>query len=261
MPNAPRSTRTYRKRRTTTARRYARKPSTQVPRRKRRSYARNSQRKPVERAVYAPQAPQRQVGNLPFSKVFHARLPWVWDTDLTTPATSLAGSLYYVLNSVYDPDAGVGGHQPMQYDQLSGIYRSYIVHACKLDLEFTNPTSDAMYVGYNLYHTDSNLQASGKTLWHIKELSRATVRPIVDSGKQRQKFSIYIPIHKLLGIPKVVYTSDRASYSAAWNANPAKLAVVEPFAINTAGVATTVHFSIKLTYYTELYDYLPQGTS
>lgn len=231
---------------------------TQRYRKKRSKYT--TPKKPTEKAVYTLSV-QRQRGPLPFAKVFHIKTPWCWDSDITTPATTLAGSLFYKLNDMNDPDIAVGGHQPMQWDQLTGIYKAYIVHACKVELEFNNPNSDSMYVGFNLYHSDSNVQAANKSLYHIMEMSRTRVKSIVDSGEQKQKFSFTVPIWKLMGIPKATYLADRANYGALTTSAPAKLAVLEPFALSTNGAAQTVHLKMRLTFMAEMYDYLPQAQS
>lgn len=218
---------------------------------------------PLSGGVYKAAYPQKQVGYLPFAKVFHARLPYVAAATFSTPATGLAGSYTYRLNSIFDPDFTGVGTQPQQYDQLAGIYGSYIVHAAKVDLEFSNPTNDSLFVGMNFYHNESLSGAimNGKALSTISEHRNTRMVPLVNSGKQTRKLSMYVPIHTLLGIPKVVYTSDRENYASLIGANPFRSAYLEVLLLDNAGVSTGVYIRTSITYYVELYNFIVQAQS
>ncbi|AXH74082.1 MAG: capsid protein [Incitativirus reperis] len=212
--------------------------------------------------VYRPAKPGKQIGFLPFAQTMHVRLPWVWNIQgYTSPAGATAGAVYYRLNSLYDPDSAAGGHQPMQYDQLTGIYRSYLVHACKIELEFTNPSADGLFVGYGVYDSALTTGSSGKGLDYIGEMRNAVMKPLNNSGSQTQKFSIYVPINKIMQVPKVVYTSDRGQYASPYNASPTAAPLLEVLVLSTTGSAISCNTRMRLVYYAEMFDSITQAQS
>jgi len=256
MPYAPRPKRVLRKRRAP-----ARKPRSRYPKAPSRKRAPG---KPTARALYAPAQPLRQVGYLPFAPVLRARLPYVESLVLSSPPTGYAGTYVFNLNSCYDPNQTSTGHQPAQWDQLTGIYKSYLVHGCLVDLEFSNPNQDGLYVGYGLNSTDTyNVQSDplGKQVDQIGELRNCLIRPIMNTGRQKQRFRTYVPIHKLVAKPKMVFNADRASYAASVSSNPAKIANMSVIVVDRHSATTTVDVRVRLTYYVEMYDYSAQVQS
>lgn len=217
-------------------------------------------------AVYRPAKPQRQVGYHPFSTVFQARLHYGHSFGINAPATSTtaASPPRFLLNSVFDPDFSGVGHQPMQYDQLTGVYKRYLVHACKVELEFSNPNADALYVGYSLYNGTgghATTTAASLDLGTLTERRNVVMKPLVNSGKQVTKMAIYVPMATLFDVPRVVYNSDRTLYSAAVTANPTAFAFLQILALDPNGGTTGCTVKMNLTYYTELYDIVPQAAS
>lgn len=47
-------------------------------------------------------------------------------------------------NSVFDPEAAVGGGQPLGFDQITPLYGAYRVHACKVRFTVCNNSTAAM---------------------------------------------------------------------------------------------------------------------
>lgn len=210
-------------------------------------------RNPV--ATVRPVRAQVQRGYLPFAPRFFAKLPWSYTSSLAAPGTQLAGTVYYRLNSLYDPDYGAGGHQPMQFDQLCpGIYTRYHVKAAKVVLRFTNPSADGLYVGYNLYRQgQTNGNANGKSLGAIKEMRRAVMAPLNNTGSQTKVFTVYVPLYVLADTPKIVYDTDLDSYAAPYNQNPTGGELyVQPLVLDATGGTASVTFDITITYYAVL---------
>lgn len=204
--------------------------------------------------VYKTPQPGRQIGYLPFAQTMRVRLPWVWSSGLTSPTLG-AGSIYYRLNSLFDPDNAVGGHQPMQYDQLCpAVYQSYIVYGCKVEIEYNNPLSDGLYVGYGVYNSAINTGGAGLKLDHLGERRDITMRPLNNTGSQVTKFSIYVPLHTVMQQSKEQYMTDLANNGAAYNANPASAPLLELLALSSTGIAISCNFRLRMTYYSKLYD-------
>lgn len=186
-----------------------------------------------------------------------ARLPWSHNTGFAAPGGSVSGTVSYRLSSIYDPDPSAlpgSGGQPRQFDQISGLYGKYIVHGASFTLEFTNPSADGLYVGYGLNYTGDSGGFSGYTLQALTEQRNVRLKAIHNSGSQKAVFSLYVPIHRLFGIPKIVYNTDRANFGAAINANPALMAFVAPIVLDTTGGTANCNLRIGVTYYVELTD-------
>lgn len=258
MPYAPRAKRVFKKRRAPARKprsRYAKAPA------RKRGIATG---KPVGRALYSPAQPSRQIGYLPFAPRMQVRLPYVETLTIAAPGSGVAGTYVFRLNSLYDPNLTQTGHQPMQYDQLTGIYRSYIVRGCKVDLEFSDPSGDGLFVGYNVTSTDTYSaagDATNKTLDAICEMRNSTVKPIVNTGSQTKKFSQYFPIAKLMQKPSLIYNADRALYAAAYSASPTKEANLSLIVLDSRLGTASVLVRVRLTYFAEMYDQIPQSQS
>lgn len=50
-------------------------------------------------------------------------------------------------NSVFDPEYAVGGHQPLGFDQLAGLYNKYNVHSARVEVTAYN-NSDTSAAGH-----------------------------------------------------------------------------------------------------------------
>lgn len=212
-------------------------------------------------AVVRPERPILQRGLLPFARSYRVRIPYSHETGHITSLGTASTGQAYRLNSLFDPDWTGTGHQPMQFDQLAGLYNKYMVYACKVDVEVSNPTTDGMYVGYNCYSAGSN-QGSGYTLGDLAELRNCKMYPLNNSGSQVRRFSVYVPIHNLLGIPKLVYNTDRDNYAADVTTNPAVYAAINFLALDSTNSATnSANWKITLTYYAEFYEFKTQTRS
>lgn len=261
--HATRSTRTRRAA-------YRRKKPAAAPRRRRVPARRGAglfSAKPAGQATYAPPAPQRQRGFLPFATSYNVRLPWSHTSGFTAPALQVSGVLGdYSLSSAYDPDQTGVGHQPMQWDQLSGLYKRYMVHGAKFTLEFSNPTADGLFVGYGIRFTGDPGPHSGYTLDVLAERRNVVMRPIQNTGTQKVVFSQYIPLHRVFGLPKMIYNADRETFSGltgnlGTGSNPSRHVLMTPLIVDSTGGTATVTVRIGVVFYASLYEPLWQSQS
>lgn len=93
--------------------------------------------------------------NIPhgFNTNYTVRLTYADVTNHTFSAIASSGSKYWSLNSIYDPDASGGGHQPMMRDLWASQYDYYTVLACHYHIEVYNCSNDNIgwtVVGTNL---------------------------------------------------------------------------------------------------------------
>lgn len=242
-----------------------------APRRKTRRTARRTRRAPLLTgkpigARYAPPQPQNQRGYLPFATAYNVRLPYAHTTGFAAPGSSLSGTFDFSLSSAYDPDQTGIGHQPMMWDQLSGLYRRYMTHAAVFTLEFTNPTADGLFVGYAIRYTGDAGGHGAKTLDQLSEYRNVVMKPIQNTGSQKVVFRQYVPLHKVFGLPKMIYNADRATFSGltgnfGTGTNPLRHVLLCPLIVDSTGGTTSCNVRIGVTFYSTLYDPLWQAQS
>ena len=93
--------------------------------------------------------------NIPhgFNNTYTVRLTYADVTNHTFSGAAGSGSQYWSLNSIYDPNASGGGHQPLMRDLWASQYDYYTVLACHYHIEVYNCGSDNIgwtVVGTNL---------------------------------------------------------------------------------------------------------------
>lgn len=114
-------------------------------------------RRPRRRIVMARTLP---IGGLP--RTYLAKLRY--SSQFTLDATDLVyDSKAFKLNSLYDPDNSLGGHQPYGFDQLMAYYSKFTVIACKATLSFVSSSGGAVSTpGYfaQIHNTSATVTAS-----------------------------------------------------------------------------------------------------
>lgn len=205
-----------------------------------------------------------QRGYLPFpAGGYFARLPYVDESYLSADGTAgTSAVVQYRLNSVYDPAVAVGGNQPLQYDTLTALYSTYLVHGAKVMITFTNPSADGMYVGYRVRSSYNTTVSSGVSIPRFKELSDQQLVPVNNTGAQVRTLTFYVPIYQILGVTQQQYKNDYTIYGASTAANPSMTAFLDVVAFSTiAGNTDTVRYSVKIVYYTQFSAYVSPAQS
>lgn len=85
-------------------------------------------------------------GRTGFPTQLYTKLKYTQTVTLNGASGTISGNVFSG-NSLFDPDASGIGHQPYFYDQLTGVYNSYIVYASKIEImSGTNSSVDARIV-------------------------------------------------------------------------------------------------------------------
>lgn len=88
-----------------------------------------------------------------FNNTYTVRLTYADVTNHVFSGAGGSGSQYWSLNSIYDPNASGGGHQPLMRDLWASQYDYYTVLACHYHIEIYNCAADSIgwtVVGTNL---------------------------------------------------------------------------------------------------------------
>lgn len=80
-------------------------------------------------------------GKLAFPQEMRTKLRYVETFDLE-PTSQTAAGFSLLANGMYDPEVGVGGHQPRGFDQYTALYQKFTVKSSKISVTFA-------YEGYN----------------------------------------------------------------------------------------------------------------
>lgn len=62
-----------------------------------------------------------------FPRILRTKLVYSEEIELTGASAGASISHRYIANSIFDPTAAVGGHQPMFHDQYANVYKRYRV--------------------------------------------------------------------------------------------------------------------------------------
>lgn len=164
---------------------------------------------------------------------------------LTGPNTNLSYEQIFSLNSLFKPDVTNTGHQPYGFDTMAVLYNNYLVHGCRVDLEWYDPTADGVIVGYRIQGSS----VSASTVSALEEAPWTTLKSISNTGDQKVIQRIFIQNPQCLGLTKDQYTSDTNQYGAAVTASPTQQTYLRLAVLSTqGGASSSIKLKITLTY-------------
>lgn len=161
----------------------------------------------------------------------------------------------YRLNSIYDPEIALGGHQPMWRDQYDALYNKYRVFRCKYEFKICAINSNGTplrVVTLSSAQQPSSLPSTITTAWE----QNRTGNRLIPSGSDKittMRGNISLPY--LQGQTSVAFKGDDDNASGM-GGDPVNWAVLRFLAESANSSAETVQYSIdvKLTYFVEFFD-------
>lgn len=129
--------------------------------------------------------------------------------ETVTSATTAGTSTRYLLNtnSCNDPNAGIGGHQPMGYDQYSPLYQHYTVLSADVKVTFvphnTNNGDGTTWICADLVPNSGSNKASFSALMEPNSSNGVPVGAF--NTKSQVSFRRYIDNAKFLGMTRSQY--------------------------------------------------------
>lgn len=181
----------------------------------------------------------------PFPQRKYAKMVMVQNLALVAPVTNLSYEYIYRLNSTFAPDlTGASGRQPYGRDTLAALYSYYQVMSAHIELEFYDTDQDGCIVGYQVQGDT----ISGLTVSQIDERPWAKCTSMSNTGEQKKKYFIKVPMSTALGVTHSQYKNDTSQYASAYNASPTQGVYLRLFALSTVGAtATNLKLRVKLT--------------
>lgn len=194
----------------------------------------------------------------------NVKMVFEYFTGLTASTTqnNFGTSQAFSLNSIYSPQVTSPFSRPQGYDQIVNIYKRYKVYGCKMELTFSNPTADGLWVCCRATTSDTSDDPIGETVSSAGMKKWTTVKPINDTGSQVVHINRYWNIAAIEGLTKSQFKNDIDKYAASIAASPSYVPVIYIAVNNTASTTQyAVGVNVKLTYYVQLYDRNTFGTS
>lgn len=211
--------------------------------------------------------------SLPFNKLF-GKFPcppsdkheftYTSNVQLTSGATSTFGTEHvYRLNSCYDPDYSIAGHQPYGWDLIMGQkYYAFCVEACTVDISFINTSTSELVVGAQISSSADSAQLQGNSLNLAPERFNVWSQTVPTTGSQRVRIHQTIPTYAVEGVTKDQYMGNFAYWgSAAADASSnsfIRIAVCD-FAGDAGG--RVLEARVTLTYHTKVFRRVVQPSS
>lgn len=199
----------------------------------------------------------------PIPPSWRAKFRYTSYGTLTAGSVGVVGSEYmFLLNSCYDPDSTGVGHQPYGWDQISPLYRKYIVHNCHVTITATDPSADGLVLCVMVAPTDATFNMAGNSAEAIAEKPMCLTLDVNNTGSQKVKIQQNIDLAELEGLTKAQYLDQTSIYGGAVGANPSKASVLKLAAADiTATSSTTIKFRVDLVYDVQLYQRVVQSQS
>ncbi len=178
------------------------------------------------------------------------------DAGIGIPATHT-----FVLNGLFDPDAAVGGHQPIMFDELMQFYAHYNVTGAKITATFTSTNTTATN-GNAICGIEVSTSVTPTTaLNDIFEQGQTVYKTLTAlGGPAKVVISRKVSIKKMAGVKNLL---DNQDYRGSVAANPAEKIYAHVFVsgITSGADANSVNVQIMLNQFAIMLEPLPVAGS
>lgn len=175
------------------------------------------------------------------------KLKFVSNNVLTATTGGWAQSAWR-LNSIYDPDYAVGGHQPYMFDVYSGLYSRYRVFKAVVEHDICNQEDDAARVGQRIAPDDPTVTTDFSAFEAPRTFSKI-VGGIAGQNRCKLRRVVYVP--RALGMTPTQFRGS-TNTDAPVTANPNTQLYdtifaqsVDGFTVPNLSVATTITFYVE----------------
>jgi hypothetical protein len=173
--------------------------------------------------------------------------------NISTSVVTVSGSnQIFRLNSIFDPNAAVGGTQPYGYDQVAALYNRYRVLKTRWKVIFAASTA-----GYAATVVPIN-GALSSAVSDLTTLTSSSMVPFAryfnyNLGAMPPKTSGSMNLNVLGGVARVEYLTDDR-FEAQIGANPAEVISLNIGIYNPSGGTITISYFVELWYEVDLHD-------
>ncbi len=177
----------------------------------------------------------------------------------TSTLTGAANTNVFRLNSIFDPNAAVGGTQPYGYDQAAALYNRYRVLKTRYKVSWLASTGT-----YNAAVVPSNgalnTNATDLTTFTGNLMNPYAKYATYNLGAKAPIFSGKHDLNVLGGVRQLEYLADDR-FEAQIGANPAEVISLNILSQNPTGGTIVIAFFVELWYEVDLHDPILQAPS
>lgn len=190
-------------------------------------------------------------GPIPNGEIVHLK----YNAQFSITATGGAQTAHiFKINSIFDPDLTLVGHQPYGRDQLATLFTYYQVYRCSWRIWAINTSatstgsSNTTGVVVVVPSTESSVTGTPGYPGNL-EMPRAVVKLINNNDDAGRAVVWKGSIHmaNLFNIPKGQFYGE-GEYGALMTSDPAQLAYLHVLMSNADANTTSVKFMVQLTY-------------
>lgn len=166
------------------------------------------------------------------------------------------------LNSIFDPDATGGTHQPYGYDTMALIYNRYVVHAVDLEIVFQNGAGNQVAACALMIRPSTVTTAlTGTSVTDVWERPQSEVlfpMPTGDTVIHKSHWKIW----DIDGISREQLLANVEEYSALMTLDPTRIPTIALAVTNMSSTSQiTLQATVRFRYHVEFYDRLTQAIS
>lgn len=193
----------------------------------------------------------KPASSMPFASKKTATLTYADSYGIQFANSDVASEWLFRVNSPWDPDTSVGGHQPLGYDQYAALYKNYLVTGFGFDVTFLNPSQNG--IGCGIRCENAGYAIPGKYYSAIAEL-RGQKISFIDLSKRIARFKGFIKPWDIQGITEKEYRDAVEQTGALVTANPNTELYLSMFAFGTNLTAGSVTVAVRVYYSIEFYN-------
>lgn len=181
-------------------------------------------------------------------------------------STPLTGSaVVYRTGSIYDPDASNVGtnHQPMFFDQISGVWAYYQVLEFGWNLSFFNATTNTCFGACQITDSgDASYPIATKQMYQLGERPGCMVTPITVYGNRQCALVGNVKLWEVEGQTRADYMGD-SDFQSLMGSNPSTTGNLSIAVGDLASPvsASNVLIFVKLIYKVRVWGLVSQSTS
>ncbi len=168
-------------------------------------------------------------------------------------ATTVGNSQIMRLNSIFDPNNAVGGHQPYGYDQLAALYNRYRVLKTRWKITFGNQAGSYDLVVVPINGALATAITTSLSFETACEVPYAQQRVQGGGGAPTVIVNGKIDLNKLGGVKLSEYLDDDR-FEAQIGANPAEVINLVIGTYNPTASTVVATFTVELWYEVDLHD-------
>lgn len=199
----------------------------------------------------------------PFPLVKYANIAYADTFVLSSGTLQLFGvEQTIILNGLWDVDFSGVGHQPLGFDQLMAIYGKYKVMSVKVELDWYDPNTEGLMVGFKVNSPGDGSALGGMSYQKAKELLDTNLKPLAQTGSQHIKQTFKAPAHVFLGVTKQQFNTNVENYTGDGSSNPIRGSTLRFALINPhSAINGFINCSMKVSFRAQFYERktLPQS--